>query len=257
MDCFFDTWVYARSNNIVVQTSIMSNPKAVVLLSGGLDSTTTLAIAQEQGFSCYALTIDYGQRHQHEIQAASTIATTYQVTKHHIFPLVLDTIADSALTKDSIAVPKSRTEEEIHRQGDIPATYVPARNLIFLSLAVSWAETLHADAIFIGINTLDASGYPDCSQDFLDTFIQTANQATSVAANKRAPFVIHAPLIHWTKAQIIQKGAALGIDYGLTHSCYDPQQDGACGLCDACILRKKGFESSGIPNPTKYTQHPV
>jgi 7-cyano-7-deazaguanine synthase len=223
--------------------------KAVVLLSGGLDSTTTLAVAKSQGYVLYALTFRYGQRHQLEIEAAQKIAFQFQVAQHKIFSVDLSVFGGSALTTE-INIPKDRGREEISK--DIPITYVPARNTIFLSLALAWAEVLGAGNIFIGVNALDYSGYPDCRPEFIHSFEQTANLGTKagVEGNK---FKIHTPLINLNKAQIIKRGLALGIDFSLTRTCYDPSLAGkACGKCDACLLRLKGFAEAGVEDPAAY-----
>lgn len=226
--------------------------KAVILLSGGLDSTTTLAIAQNQGFEVYGLTFRYGQRHELEIAAARRIVESMHVAQHLIVDIDLKGIGGSALTAD-IDVPKNLSVEDIGN--DIPVTYVPARNTVFLSLALAWAEVLSVDDIFIGINALDYSGYPDCRLEFIQAFQTMANLATKRAVEGKQ-LVIHTPLIHWTKAQIIRKGMELNIDYGLTTSCYDPQAEGvACGHCDACLLRLRGFAENNQSDPIKY-HHP-
>ena len=226
--------------------------KAVILLSGGLDSTTTLAIAQNQGFEVYGLTFRYGQRHELEIAAARRIVESMHVAQHLIVDIDLKGIGGSALTAD-IDVPKNSSVEDIGN--DIPVTYVPARNTVFLSLALAWAEVLSVDDIFIGINALDYSGYPDCRLEFIQAFQTMANLATKRAVEGKQ-LVIHTPLIHWTKAQIIRKGMELNIDYGLTTSCYDPQAEGvACGHCDACLLRLRGFAENNQSDPIKY-HHP-
>jgi len=223
--------------------------KAVVLLSGGIDSSTTLAMAEAEGFDLHALSFRYGQRNIFEIRAAQKIASSAAVRKHLILDIDLSVIGGSALISD-IPVPKNRPDEEM--DASIPVTYVPARNIIFLSYAVSWAESLNAQDIFIGVNAIDYSGYPDCRPEFIRAFEETANLGTKTGTEGR-PFRIHTPLIHMTKAQIIQRGTELGIDYGLTQSCYDPALDGkACGQCDSCQLRKKGFREAGIADPTEY-----
>jgi len=223
--------------------------KAVVLLSGGLDSTTSLAIAKSEGYECYALSFRYGQRHEYELKAAAKVAGSLAVTDHRIIDIDIAQMGGSALTDRSIDVPKDRNDTDMQ---DIPVTYVPARNTIFLSYALAWAEVVEAQAIFIGVNNLDYSGYPDCRPQFIEAFERMANLATKAAVEGR-PLKIEAPLIDMTKAQIIKKGTELGLDYSLTHSCYDPAQDGlACGRCDSCILRKKGFAKAGIPDPTRY-----
>ncbi len=225
------------------------------MLSGGLDSATTLAIAQKEGFCCFALTIQYGQLHQVEIECAKQVAAAHKVARHLIYELALGPIAASALTSPDISVPKDRPIDEICSYGDIPPTYVPARNTVMLSLALAWAETVGADDIFVGVNEIDASGYPDCRPEFVTAFEQLANVATRPSADPSKPrFTIHAPLIAWKKAKIIQTGIALGVDYAMTHSCYDPQGEVACGRCDTCILRRKGFEEAGIKDPTIYVQ---
>ncbi len=223
--------------------------KAVVLLSGGLDSSTTLAVAGSRGFELYALTFQYGQRHQMEIEAAKRIARHFHVAEHKIFGVGLDQFGGSALTAE-IEVPKGRGLEEIST--DIPVTYVPARNTIFLSLALAWAEVLGALDIFIGVNALDYSGYPDCRPEFIEAFEQMAELGTKAGVEGRG-IKIHTPLIHLNKAQIIKKGLELGVDFSLTSTCYDPSLQGeACGKCDACLLRLKGFAEVGIEDPEKY-----
>jgi 7-cyano-7-deazaguanine synthase len=223
-------------------------PSAVVLLSGGLDSTTALAMARAQGFSCHALTVRYGQLHQCEIDAARRVAAALGAVEHRVLELDLAPLARSALTSRDLTVPKDRPLEEIGAPGDVPATYVPARNTVLLSLALAWAETLGARDLFVGVNVLDASGYPDCRPEFVRAF-----EALAQVATRSGGFHVHAPLIQMTKAEIIQAGQALGVDYGITHSCYDPSPDGgACGRCDACHLRRKGFVEAGVPDPTRY-----
>jgi len=229
-----------------------SGRKAVVLLSGGLDSTTALAIARADGFDCYALTVLYGQQHFCEVEAARRVARAFGAADHRIVELDLRPLAVSALTSDAIEVPKGRSLDAIGAEGDVPVTYVPARNTVLLGLALAWAETLDAFDIFVGVNVLDASGYPDCRPEFVAAFEALANVATRCDR-----FHIRAPLIEWTKAQIIQRGVALGVDYSITHSCYDPGPDGgACGACDACQLRRKGFAEAGISDPTRYSPPP-
>ncbi|BBO88258.1 7-cyano-7-deazaguanine synthase QueC [Desulfosarcina ovata] len=229
----------------------MSKDKqAVVLLSGGLDSTTVLAMARSQGYSLYGLSFSYGQRHDVELRAARKVAAAMGVKRHLETRIDLAPIGGSALT-DDIAVPKAR--DEAHMATEIPVTYVPARNTIFLSYALAWAEVLGAWDIFIGVNAVDYSGYPDCRPEYIQAFEAMANLATKTAVEGKGRFRIHTPLIQLTKAQIIQAGTALGVDYGMTHSCYDPSAEGlACGSCDACILRKNGFLAAGIPDPTPY-----
>ena len=225
------------------------NGRAVVLLSGGLDSATVLAEAAASGFEPYALTVEYGQRHQAEIDAARRVAKSVGVAKHVTTVVDLRTFGGSALT-DDIDVPKDTPPSEIGK--DIPATYVPARNTIFLSLALAWAETLDANDIFIGVNALDYSGYPDCRPEFIEAFEKLAAVATKAGVTG-STIQIHTPLIQMTKCEIIVRGIELGVDYGLTLSCYDPAIDGAaCGRCDACALRRRGFEEAGVPDPTRY-----
>ncbi len=224
--------------------------EAVVLLSGGLDSSTALAIAREQGFNCSCLSFSYGQRQERELAQAEIIAARAGVSRHLILPVPLDRIGGSALTAD-IAVPKDRTGPEM--DSGIPVTYVPGRNIIFLSLALAWAEVIGASDIFLGINAVDYSGYPDCRPEFLSAFEQMANLGTRAGSEKK-PFTLHAPLIHLSKGEIIKKGLELGVDYSLTHSCYDPAEDGACGRCDACRLRLQGFAEAGLPDPVRYRE---
>ena len=224
---------------------------AVILSSGGLDSTTVMAIAREQGFDLYSLSFDYGQRHAFELAAAERVAREIGVKQHLVIRTDLTGIGGSALTAD-IDVPKNRMTDQEESQ-EIPVTYVPARNTIFLSYGLAWAEVLGAADIFIGVNAVDYSGYPDCRPEYLQAFARMANLATRAGVEGTTRVEIHAPLIHMTKAEIIQKGDQLGIDYGLTHSCYDPDPSGlACGACDSCILRKKGFEEAGVNDPTRY-----
>jgi 7-cyano-7-deazaguanine synthase len=224
--------------------------KAVVLLSGGIDSTTTLAIAKGLGFEIYALTFRYGQRHAAEAERAARIAGSFGVVRHIVTDIDLRMFGPSALT-GGIDVPKSRSAAEIGRS--IPATYVPARNTIFLSFALAWAEALRSRDIFIGANSVDYSGYPDCRPEYLEAFRKMANLATKEAVEGGAGIRINAPLIRMTKAEIIRKGISLGVDYSMTLSCYDPAKDGgACGECDSCLLRKKGFREAGASDPTRY-----
>ncbi|GAB6908017.1 7-cyano-7-deazaguanine synthase [Desulfosarcina cetonica] len=224
--------------------------KAVVLSSGGLDSTTVLAMARDAGFSLYSLSFAYGQRHDFELKASERVAAAMGVKRHLITRIDLTPIGGSALT-DDIPVPKAR--DEAHMAAEIPVTYVPARNTIFLSYALAWAEVLSAWDIFIGVNAVDYSGYPDCRPEYIQAFETMANLATKATVEGRGRFRIHTPLIQLTKAQIIQAGVALGVDYAMTHSCYDPTDTGlACGTCDACILRKNGFLAAGVPDPTPY-----
>jgi 7-cyano-7-deazaguanine synthase len=221
--------------------------KAVVLLSGGLDSTTTLAIAKNDGFAAYALSFLYGQRHRVEIDAARSIAERMGVAQHIVLPIDLRQFGGSALTAD-IPVPKDRSLDEMDQS--IPITYVPARNTILLSFALAWAEVLGACDIYLGVNALDYSGYPDCRPEYIRAFEDMANLATKAAVEGRQKLHIHTPLIHLSKADIIRRGLELGVDYGLTISCYDPSADGAaCGRCDACLLRAKGFAELGLEDP--------
>lgn len=223
--------------------------KAIILLSGGLDSTTALAIARQQQYACYAISFNYGQRNRFELAAAENIAANYQVVEHLVLDANLRKIGGSALTA-KIAVPKGT--ELSANPGEIPVTYVPARNTIFLAFALGWAETLGVFDIFIGVNALDFSGYPDCRPAFIKAFEQLANIGTK-AGQEGGSFKIHAPLLHLSKAEIIRKGIELGVDYSMTHSCYDPSEQGfACGLCDSCLLRKKGFRQADVPDPTIY-----
>jgi 7-cyano-7-deazaguanine synthase len=229
---------------------MVGKPIAVVLLSGGLDSTTTLAIAQSQGFDVHVLTFRYGQRHDAEIEAARRIAGRFGVRQHLLVPIDLRLFGGSALTSD-MPVPKGRDLDAIGH--GIPVTYVPARNTIFLSYALAWAEVLECSDIFIGVNALDYSGYPDCRPEYIEAFQRMANLATKAAVEGRRQLTIHTPLIHLTKAEIIKKGLELGVDYRFTITCYDPSPAGeACGQCDACLLRLKGFVDNGIPDPTIY-----
>lgn len=219
--------------------------RALVLLSGGLDSATTLAMAREQGFDCFAMSFSYGQRHAVELDAASEIARRFAVLEHRVVPIDLAAFGGSALTDPSIAVPLAPSE-------GIPITYVPARNTVFLSLALAWAEVLGVRDIFIGVNAVDYSGYPDCREEFVAAFEQLANLATR-AGVEGDRFRIHTPLIEFSKAEIIQAGVALGVDYGITVSCYQPNARGqACGRCDSCRLRAEGFVQAGVADPTHY-----
>ena len=225
--------------------------KAVVLVSGGIDSTTCMAIAGHEGYRAFAVSFDYGQRHRAELKAAKRVAKSLGASGHLILELPLGVIGGSALTS-GIEVPKDVPVEEM--QSRIPVTYVPARNTVFLSLALAWAETLSAPDIFIGVNALDYSGYPDCRPEFIEAFEKMANLALKESVEGRMRMRIHTPLITMTKAQIIKKGMELGVDFSMTHSCYDPDAfDRACGRCDSCILRRKGFVEAGIVHPTKYS----
>ena len=225
--------------------------RAVVLLSGGLDSATTLAIARSQGYAAYALSVDYGQRHSLELDAARRVAQALAAVDFQVVSVNLRAIGGSALT-DHIAVPKDRPFEQM--EAGIPVTYVPARNTVFLGLALGYAEVVGAFDIFIGVNAVDYSGYPDCRPEFIAQFERLANLATKAGVEGRGAFRIHTPLIHLTKAQIIQEGTRLGVNYGLTHSCYEPDSQGrACGRCDSCRLRLKGFAEAGLNDPIPYT----
>ena len=225
--------------------------KAVILLSGGLDSATTLAIAQNDGFTPYGLTFSYGQRHQFEIGASQKIAEACNLTDHIITEIDLRAFGGSALT-DDIDVPKDRSESTM--SGSIPVTYVPARNTIFLSFALAWAEVLQSNDIFLGVNSMDYSGYPDCRPEYIQSFQAMANLATKAGVDGDQSITIHTPLISMTKGEIISKGLALGVDYSLTHSCYDPDKAGnACGRCDSCRIRLKGFQEAGTADPINYT----
>ncbi|HEX4455450.1 MAG TPA: 7-cyano-7-deazaguanine synthase QueC [Kofleriaceae bacterium] len=227
-------------------------PAAVVLLSGGLDSTTALAVARSQGFDCYALTVKYGQLHEVELEAARRAARAHGAVDHRIVAVDLASLAASALTSRDVAVPKDRPFAEIGAPGDVPVTYVPARNTVLLALALAWAESLGARDLFVGVNVLDASGYPDCRPEFVRAF-----EALAQVATRSGGFHVHAPLIELTKAQIITLGMQLGVDYASTHSCYDPIAGRACGRCDACALRRKGFAEAGVPDPTRYATNEI
>src|SRR5579859_3148852 len=222
----------------------MSSRKAVCLLSGGLDSSTCLGVARREGFECYALSFDYGQRHRVELDAATKVAKFFGVRQLRIVRIDLRAFGASALTAD-VDVPKNRSAEEM--QQGIPVTYVPARNTIFLSFALAWAEVLECSDIFIGVNALDYSGYPDCRPEFIEAYERMANLATKAGVEGRTKLRIHTPLIRLSKAEIVKLGAELGVPFGMTHSCYDPGPDGRpCGACDSCLLRRKGFEEAGI-----------
>ena len=224
--------------------------KAVVLSSGGLDSTTAMAMAKEEGYEIYSLSFRYGQRHTLELEAAHRVAKALGAKEHLVMDIDLARIGGSALT-DDLDVPKARTDEEIKK--GIPVTYVPGRNTIFLSYALAWAEVVGASDIFLGVNAIDYSGYPDCRPEYIKAFEHLANLATKAGAEGLTPIRIRAPLMRMTKAEIIRKGVKLGVDYGMTHSCYDPSADGkACGYCDSCLLRKKGFREAGVVDPTDY-----
>jgi 7-cyano-7-deazaguanine synthase len=224
--------------------------KAIVLSSGGLDSTTAMAIARQEGYEIYSLSFRYGQRHALELKAAQKVAKALGAKEHVVIDIDLAKVGGSALT-DNIEMPKARTEQEMGK--DIPVTYVPARNTVFLSYALAWAEVLGISDIFIGVNAIDYSGYPDCRPEYIEAFEQMANLATKAGVEGNTQVRIRTPLIYMTKAEIIQKGTELGVDYSMTHSCYNPSPGGkACGQCDSCLLRKKGFKEAGIPDPTTY-----
>jgi len=230
----------------------MGGKAAVVLLSGGLDSTTAAAIARAEGWRLHALTVAYGQRHVVELEAARRVAAALGVAEHRTITLDLASFGGSALV-DGSAVPKDRSLDEIGAPGDVPPTYVPARNTVLLALALAWAEAIGARDIFLGVNVLDASGYPDCRPEFVAAFEALANVATRAGVSGER-IRLHAPLIALGKAGIIRRGLELGIDYGITHSCYDPDESGgACGRCDACVLRRKGFAEAGVADPTRYS----
>lgn len=231
-----------------------TNRPAVVLLSGGLDSATTLAIARADGFACHALSFRYGQRHLVELAAAERVAKGLAAASHRVVEIDLAQFGGSALTSDT-PVPKKASAEEIGR--DIPITYVPARNTVFLSLALAFAETIESQDIFLGVNALDYSGYPDCRPEYIEAFERMARLATKAAVEGRQTLTIHTPLIQLTKAQIIRRGLDLGVDYALTSSCYDPDRAGlACGRCDSCLLRLKGFAENGVRDPISYVGQP-
>jgi 7-cyano-7-deazaguanine synthase len=224
---------------------------AVVLLSGGIDSTTTLAIAVADGYEAYALSFDYGQRHRIETQAARRVANSLGAKEHRVAKIDLRIVGGSALT-DNLDVPKKRSEQEIAQE--IPITYVPARNTVFLAYALAWAEVIQASDIFIGVNAIDYSGYPDCRPEFIEAFENLANLGTKAGVEGRR-FQIHTPLIKFSKADIIRKAVELGVDLSLTHSCYDPSPEGlACGQCDSCLLRLKGFHEAGLEDPIQYVK---
>jgi len=232
----------------------MSGPNAVCLLSGGLDSATVLAIARERGFRLYAMSFRYGQRHVHELECAQRLANAFGVARHVIVDIDLRVFGGSALTDEKIEVPKNRQIASMSH--GIPVTYVPARNTIFLSFALAWAETLEAQDIFIGVNAVDYSGYPDCRPQYIAAFQAMANLATKAGVEDRQHLTIHTPLIEMTKAEIIRTGLALGVDYSMTSTCYDPSPSGqACGACDACLLRLKGFAENGTQDPAAYVRN--
>ena len=228
--------------------------KAVVLLSGGMDSATTLAVARDAGYELFAVTFRYGQRHEMEVEAAIKVVAVVGVAEHRMVDIDIAALGGSALTQMNIRVPKDASERA--RFGPIPVTYVPVRNLVFLSYAVAWAEVLGAFDIFIGVNTVDYSGYPDCRAEFINAFAQAANLASAAAVQNKGRYRIVTPVINMTKAQIVLVGAKLGLDYSLTHSCYDPDGRGrSCGRCDACRLRLKGFAEAGLTDPVEYVEN--
>lgn len=225
--------------------------KAVVLLSGGLDSATTLGMAKKAGFECHAMTFRYGQRHAHEITCACRVALSMAVAEHHIVDIDLAAIGGSALTDENLEVPKDRQD----LSGEIPITYVPARNTVFLSYALAWSEVLGAWDIYIGVNATDYSGYPDCRPEYIEAFEKMANLATAAAVEGKGLYTIHTPIIKMSKAQIIQTGTNIGVDYSLTHSCYDPDPESRpCGHCDSCQLRLRGFLEAGLVDPVEYSK---
>ena len=231
----------------------MAQNKAVVLLSGGLDSATTLAIAKHGGFDCFALTCLYGQRHHIEVEAAGKIAGAVKVVEHRLMRIDLAALGGSALTDPEKKIPKGNVQQT---GGRIPITYVPARNTVFLSLALAWAEVLGAFDIFLGVHIADYGGYPDCRPQFIEAFERLANLATAAAVEGRGTYRIHSPILNLTKAQIIRRGMELGVDYSLTHSCYDPDDKGrSCGRCDSCTLRLDGFAELGLKDPISYQDH--
>jgi 7-cyano-7-deazaguanine synthase len=230
--------------------TVAPGTKAVILVSGGIDSSTALAVARREGFEIYALTFDYGQRHRCELEAARRVVSSLGAVRHVIARIDLRAFGGSALTAD-LEVPKGRPGQSA--PSEIPITYVPARNTIFLSFALSWCEALQAHDIFIGANAIDYSGYPDCKPEFLVQFERLAQLATKAGVEGSAHYRIHAPLVHMSKAEIIRTGHEAGVDFSLTHSCYDPTPEGlACGACDSCALRRRGFLEAGLPDPTRY-----
>ena len=252
-DVFSITLYYCLNGLEMEDTAIPKgkSKRAIVLASGGLDSTTVMAMANQAGFDIYALSFDYGQRHRFELEAAKKIALKLGAKQHLIINTDLSQIGGSALTED-ITVPKDR--DVAQKSEEIPITYVPARNTIFLAYALAWSEVLDTPHIFIGVNAIDYSGYPDCRPEYIQAFEHMANLATKAGVEGLYRLQIHTPLSKMSKADIIKRGIQLGIDYGLTHSCYDPDENGdACGHCDSCLLRKKGFADAGVPDPTRYT----
>ncbi len=245
----FPLYFQNEINLFVMEKITKTPPKAVILLSGGLDSTTVLAIATAKGFDCYCLSFNYGQKQTLELDKAAKIAQKFEAKRHLILKLDLDKIGGSALT-DTIEVPKNKKIDA--KEGNIPVTYVPARNMILLAHAVAWAEVLGAQDILIGVNAVDYSGYPDCRPEFLDAFSRMANLGTKAGASGKEQFTIQTPLLHMSKKEIIEEGITLGVDYSMTHSCYDPSGVKACGACDACLLRLRGFAEAGLKDPILY-----
>jgi len=240
----------AHSRAFQEKTPVTHKKKAVALISGGVDSMTTAAIAIQRGFEIHALSFDYGQRHRCELEAAKNVVRSLGIKNHLIAPVDLSIFGGSALT-DNLEVPKNRDPESM--ADGIPVTYVPARNTVFLSFALGWCEVLNAQDIFLGVNAVDYSGYPDCRPEFLEAFETLANLATKAGVEGSARYRIHAPLLNMSKAEIIRAGTEAGVDFSLTHSCYDPSADDlACGVCDSCILRRRGFVEAGIEDPTRY-----
>jgi 7-cyano-7-deazaguanine synthase len=238
------------SGGTMESRAMNSGTKAVVLLSGGMDSTTALAVASRRGFAIYALSFRYGQRHDHELHCAAQIARYFDVAQHVIFDVNIGQFGGSALTSE-LEVPKDRAIDDM--QHGIPITYVPARNTVFLSIALAWAEVLGSRDVFIGVNALDYSGYPDCRPEYIEAFERMANLATKAGVGGAEPLRIHTPLIQLTKAQIVELGRDLGVAFGLTSTCYDPRSEGQpCGRCDACLLRQKGFREAGVEDPLTY-----
>jgi len=250
--CVHQLRCYDGFGKDTIPEMIRNDLPAIILSSGGLDSTTCLAIARADGFGpIYSLSFDYGQRHRQELAAAAAVARAMGAAEHQVIRIDLRQFGKSALT-DAIAVPKDREPGQMTDEG-IPITYVPARNTIFLSYALAWAEVLEVRDVFVGVNAIDYSGYPDCRPEYIAAFQTMANLATRMTIGGGRAFAIHAPLINLTKAQIIRRGTELRVDYGLTHSCYDPDDQGrACGRCDSCVLRKKGFAEAGVEDPTRY-----
>jgi 7-cyano-7-deazaguanine synthase len=244
--------VYVDASDFIEGRSVTDRKKAIVLFSGGLDSTTVLSIAISEGYTIYAISFDYGQNHKSELEAAALIAKRLGVKRHIVLKIDFRAFGGSALT-DNVEIPKNRSIESMGE--GIPATYVPARNTVFLSLGLAWAEAIDAEHIFIGVNALDYSGYPDCRPEYIEAFQTLANLATKAGTEGGVKFKVHTPLIAMTKKEIIQTGLALGVDYSVTSTCYDPSPAGeACGQCDACLLRLKGFAEAGLADPATYVE---